>query len=128
MPGAVHAALDELRAGGRGDDRDRGAVRGEEAADVHDGDHVAGGWPWDDHEMGLRAQGGLHVLCRSCHLDETARTLHRVVVSTCVRVPDACFASASRAYIYTAAEVQWTKPSKTRLVATCALSSLYSLN
>jgi hypothetical protein len=28
---------------------------------------VAGGWPWDHHEVRLRAQGGLHFLC-SCQL------------------------------------------------------------
>jgi hypothetical protein len=58
--GTVHAALDELHASGRGDDGDRCAVRGEEAADVDDGGDVAGGWPWDDHEVRLPYQGGLH--------------------------------------------------------------------
>jgi hypothetical protein len=39
-------------------------VRGEEAADVHHGNHVTGDWPWDDHEMRLWVwgQGDLHFL------------------------------------------------------------------
>jgi hypothetical protein len=34
-------------------------VRGEEVGDVHHGNHVAGDWPWDDHEMRIWAQGEL---------------------------------------------------------------------
>jgi len=60
LPGTVYAALYELRAGGRGDNGDRRAVRREEAADIYRGDYVAGDWRWDDNQVRLRELGGLH--------------------------------------------------------------------